>query len=219
MRDAPTPAARGRLARPLLALSLTAAAGLAVRGLNASQGIHGPEVPRTGSGPRSVARAAPRTGDGVSRRGALVREPTTQAEARATVRFCDRASAHHADALRETALRAGDPLAAANAVRALGRLRLVAQDREFLDLLGDPRPRVRHETILALGESRSEAAVPFLAPLLRGGDAKARTLAIHALGRVGGADARARLREVIAEQSASREDRAFARAGCPVGAR
>ena len=148
----------------------------------------------------------------VERRGVLVRDPKTQGEVREMVAFCDTAAQGDVEALREVALHGENVLAAANAIRALGRLRAVARDPELRALLADPRERIRDETILALGESRDRDAVALLEPLVSGDDAKARVLAIHALGRLGGERAEAVLRQVLESASASREDLAFVRA-------
>jgi HEAT repeat protein len=130
----------------------------------------------------------------VARRGELVREPSTQAQARAMVAFCDTASPADVADLRDVALSAQSPLAAGNAVRALGRLGVLARDPALLALLEDPRPRVRDETILALGECRDPQAIAPLEAFALGSDPKARILAIRALGRIGGARARAAAR-------------------------
>lgn len=194
---------------PVLALLLAATTGLVVYALDTSQDLDEQGV-RLQCTLRAVA--ARRTRAASTTRGALIQEPVTQADARSMIRFCDRASAGQRNALRETALQAKDPLAAANAVRALGRLGAVLGDAELVALLRDPRERVRDETILALGEGRDEAAVALLAPLAQGDDPKVRTLAIRAIGRAGGGQAESALADVLRRPSATREELAFARA-------
>jgi HEAT repeat protein len=159
-----------------------------------------------------VRRARSARGTHVAR-GALVAAPRDQQDVGATVEFCDTATAADVPALRDVALTAPSPLAAGNAVRALGRLRAVAKDADVLALLGDPRERVRDETILALGESRDEAALDLLEPLARAGDEHRRDLAVRAVGRIGGERARAVLDRVASDPQAPASAAAFARAG------
>lgn len=118
-------------------------------------------------------------------------------------------SSQDAAALRRAALRAPDPLVAGNAVRALGRLR-AEFDPELLALLDDPRPRMRQELVLALGECRREVAVASLERVLTGSDAQLRLLAIQALGRHGSPAARAAL-AAFAAHAETPVERAFLR--------
>lgn len=110
--------------------------------------------------------------------------PSTPEEVRAIVRYCEEAGPERVAELRWVALEAEHPLVAGNAVRALGRLRAVAGDAALVELIADPRPRLRQETVLALGRSGDPAAVDVLAPLLEGEGADLRTLAIQALGEL-----------------------------------
>lgn len=144
--------------------------------------------------------------------GRLVLEPATQEEVRQVVTFCDLATRADIAALREAALTAQDPLVAGNAVRALGRLRVVARDPQLAALVHDPRSRVRDETIIALGECGDRAASDTLATLAADPDPKVRVLALRSLGRLGGERAEEVARGVLAGTDASREERAFARA-------
>jgi HEAT repeat protein len=142
----------------------------------------------------------------------VLADPTTPAEVRAVVAFCDRARASDAGALRETALRGRNVLAAGNAIRALGRIGMVSSDPDLVALLRDPRERVRHEAILALGQSGDPGAVPHLEPIaMDDGDPRAQLLAIGALGRLGGPRADTRLQEILASASCTPEQIAFAR--------
>jgi hypothetical protein len=145
--------------------------------------------------------------------GALIAAPADQRDVRAMVDYCDTASAAEIAGLRDVALHAPDALAAGNAVRALGRLHAVAKDADLVRLLDDPRERVRDETILALGESRSASTLERLEPLLRAGDQHVRVLAIRAIGRVGGERARRILSAVADDPAGTPEIAAFARAG------
>jgi HEAT repeat protein len=113
--------------------------------------------------------------------------------------------------LRRVALKSTDPLVAGNAVRALGRLKMVAGDEELVGLLIDERPRVRQEIIVALGKSGWRASVPRLARLVRDDDRTVRLLAIQAIRELGGREADAILREVRNRADATEAERAFAR--------
>ena len=135
----------------------------------------------------------------------------TPAELRVVVRFCREAVAADATELRSVALSSPDPLVAGNALRALGRLGAVAHDPELIALLEDSRPRVRQEVVIALGASGYPPVVEDLAPLLEEDDAVLRPLVLHALGRLGGARARALLESVLRDRETKEVDRAFAR--------
>ena len=151
--------------------------------------------------------------------GALVADPQSAQDVRWLVEFCDTATSADVAALRDVALNARNPLAAGNAVRALGRLHAMAKDRELLKLLDDSRDRVRDETILALGESRDSSTLVLLDPLLRSADAHVRALAARAVGRVGGESGRAVLSRVAADPAETPEVLAFARAGLDLSRR
>jgi HEAT repeats len=207
------PVSRGRQAvLPVLALLLVAAGATVVYSALALQDIEEGCV-RTETIRRTTRTRMRllRSRGGVPRRGELIAAPSTSAEVRAMVAFCDTARPGDAAALREVALRTGDSLGASNAVRALGRLRAVAADPELPALVHDPRERVRHETILALGGSGDAPVAATLVPLTRDADPKVRLAALHALGRIGGPVARDVARDVLASPSASREEKAFAR--------
>jgi hypothetical protein len=145
--------------------------------------------------------------------GTLIAAPLDQRDVRAMVEFCDTATVGDVPALRDVALTAQSPLAAGNAVRALGRLHAVAKDADLVKLLDDPRVRVRDELILALGESRDTSAIELLEPLVRAQDEHLRVLAIHAIGRIGGETARRMLEQVSVDSAATPETVAFARSG------
>jgi HEAT repeat protein len=69
---------------------------------------------------------------------------------------------------------------------------------------------VRQEAVVALGRSGDPAAVRAIAPLLAGDDPTLRSLAIQALGRLGGSSAQALLEQVANEPRSTPVDRAFA---------
>ena len=124
-------------------------------------------------------------------------------------RFCGSADRTAAAELRSAALTDADPLIAGNALRALGRLQLVACDPELRALLSDPRPRVRQEAVIAMGGCGDPTAVAAIAPLLQ--ESTLRSLAIQALGRLGGSQARALLDQVMGDPRSTPTDCAFAR--------
>jgi len=138
-------------------------------------------------------------------------QPRTQAGVRDLVRFCRGATSEHVPELRRVALSSGDPLVVGNALRALGRLHAVAKDPELIALVGDERPRVRQEVVVALGNSGYPPVVGDLVPLLDRDDPTLRPLVIHALGCLGGERARAALSTVLDDPRATAADRAFAR--------
>lgn len=109
---------------------------------------------------------------------------------RAFKRRCDAATSSDAAWLRQLALNAEDPLVAGQAIQALGRLGLFGNDGAYLALIDDPRSRVRHESVRALGGCGDEIVAGVLTPLLIESDATMRALAIQALGRLPGREAR-----------------------------
>lgn len=88
------------------------------------------------------------------------------------------------DDLRHLALHSKDPLVAGNAIRALGRLGLVAGDEEWTALLDDPRMRVRQEIVRALGQSKDPRVAAVLHRMSNGNDPTLRTIAIHSLAQL-----------------------------------
>ena len=215
MRMSRSLAGKARMVLPVLALLLAAAGALVVFSLFALQDVEESCVvaqiaTRRVAVEKRLARA--RSRNAPARRGALIAAPSTQSEVRAMVDFCDTATSSDREALRETALHAESPLAAGNAIRALGRLHAVVRDPELVALLRDRRERVRDETVLALGESRNAEAVELLEPFVRDADRRVRLLALRAIGRVGGERAESVLRSVRDDPSASREEQAFAQA-------
>jgi len=144
-------------------------------------------------------------------RGRLLTEAKTPEDVRAMVTFCRQAGYSDVRALKKVALTAKDPLAVGNAIRALGRLRKVAQDAKLVGLLEDERTRVRHETVLALGESGDRSAVGHLKPLLVDKDATTRMLAVRAIGEIGGVEATQLLKRQEARGGATETERAFIR--------
>lgn len=103
------------------------------------------------------------------------------------------ATAEDVAVLREAARSATDPIIAAYAIRALGRLGRFQADDPLTVALEDPRPRVRQEAVRALGVTGDPAARLFLEPLLQAEDETTRHLAIQALGELGTEEARALL--------------------------
>jgi len=215
MRPADERTARVPRTAPALAFLLLAAAAVSVAFLSGGNDADGAARQAERAATVVAARARPvlSARSGGAAVGALVAAPRDQGDARAMVEFCDTATAADVPALREVALTARDPLAAGNAVRALGRLRAVSKDADLVKLLDDPRERVRDETILALGESRDASALGRLEQLVRSVDPHVRVLAIRAVGRVGGARARSILEQVADDPSGTPESAAFARAG------
>ena len=142
----------------------------------------------------------------------LPMEIETRADVRELRRAARTAGPEDVRALAEAALTAQDPLVAAHAVRALGRLGAVAGDPALRLLLHDPRGRVRQEVVRALGLERDRSAVPDLAELLGTADASLRPMVIQALGRIGGPEACLLLTGVLEAPGASEVDRVFARA-------
>ena len=130
----------------------------------------------------------------------------------AMVKFCQQAGHHDVPALKNIALTAQDPLAAGNAIGALGRLLSVAHDPELVALVSDGRDRVRKETILALGKSGDPLAIPLLEPLLADEDPAVRMLAIRAVGEIGGPRATELLRGVLDRPGRTQAERGCARA-------
>jgi HEAT repeat protein len=135
------------------------------------------------------------------------RAPRTQPEAVALVHACQQATADDLTLLAELARR-DDPLTAGNAIAALGRLGRAA-DPGLLPLLRDPRPRVRHEMITAIGRSRALHAVPHLEPLLTDPDPVTQQLTIVALADLGAEEP---LRRFVQNPAADPIARLFAEA-------
>lgn len=135
----------------------------------------------------------------------------TPQELRSVLRYCREAEQASASRLKQAALTSGDPLVAGNSIRALGRLGLARTSTGIPALLDDPRPRIRQETLIALGKSGDPAALPHLAPLIKSEDATLRALAIQALGRLGGTRARSLVEAILSDSTATASDRAFAR--------
>ncbi|MBK8978255.1 MAG: HEAT repeat domain-containing protein [Planctomycetes bacterium] len=138
-------------------------------------------------------------------------EPQTMADVHALRARTAAATAEAIPALRRTALAAGNPLAAGLALQALGRLRAVAGDAELLALVDDPRPRVRQELVAALGTSGDPTCATTLAAATRDADETTRTLAIRALGVLGGRAAHSELQRLQARTDLTRVERTFLR--------
>lgn len=157
-------------------------------------------APAAAADPTVLADTAPRT------------QPAAVA---ALVAACNTATASDLAHLRQLAM-SPDPLVAGNAIRALGRIGAVHTDRQLLQRLHDPQPRVRHELIAALGGcGDAAAAVPYLEPLLRGDDEQARMLSISALVQL---RATGPLQRLLHEPSTDAATRAYARAAAaPLG--
>jgi len=136
-------------------------------------------------------------------------DPADPAEVRLVVGFCADAGAEDLAALRHAALHSENPLVVGNAVKALGRLKAVMGDDELLALLDDERPRVRDDTVVALGNSADPRATTLLVPLLGAEGRAQRTLVIQALGKIGTEEARAALEQFAPR--ATDTERAFLR--------
>ena len=136
----------------------------------------------------------------------------TPEQVREVLRLTRGATSEGLPALRDAALTAEDPLVAGNAVKALGRLGAFNTDAELLALIADPRERVRQDAAMACGLDGRPEAVPHLARVLEEADATLRPLALEALGRIGGAEARQLVEEVVADPGSSATERVFARA-------
>jgi HEAT repeat protein len=147
-----------------------------------------------------------------------VMQATTPADVRTVTRFCRKAGEGDVAALRYAATKSDDPLVVGNALRALGRLGAFAGDAELEALLTDERQRVRQEAVIALGYSGSgAAAVERLVPLVEERDPMLRPLALQALGRLGGEQARDVLKSVLSDERSSEAERALAREGLARG--
>jgi len=149
---------------------------------------------------------------GHSRRDRLTAQTRTLEDVPAMVSFCQQADYSDVTALKNMALTARDPLAAGNAIGALGRLRKVAHDPELVALLRDERRRVRRETVVALGKGGEDSSIKDLEPLLGDNDAIVRLLAIRAIGEIGGQRATEVLRGVTGRPGATQNERLFAQA-------
>ncbi len=134
-------------------------------------------------------------------------EPLLESEVSSFVTACELADASEIPRLRQMA-GSEDPLVAGRAIAALGRLGSVHDDPELLKHLQDPRPRVRHETIIDLGSSGEKHVVPLLIPILEEKDSQAQLLAITALGQLG---ATASLTELAQAPGTDPTTRAFAK--------
>ena len=137
---------------------------------------------------------------------------TTPAEVREVLRITKAATSQDRPALLDAALHAADPLVAGSAVKALGRLHGFTSEPALLALVTDPRLRVRQDAVTACGLDGRAAAIPHLERALATSDAALRPLVLEALGRIGGATARALVQRVAADPDAARTDRVFARA-------
>ncbi len=175
----------------LLAVSLAALAGMTLDPTGSTE--RDSVEPAGGDDQQRVAPTA---------RGELERltsfptlDPTTPADVREILRYCEAAGSEQIADLRRAALESSHPLAVGNALRALGRLGAVMGDPDLLALVEDERPRVRQELVMALGVSGDPAALGMLSPLLDS-EPGLRPLVIQALGRLGGDQARAILATV-----------------------
>ena len=101
----------------------------------------------------------------------------SQAEVRAAVFAARAAAPADRSGLRDAALHAVDPTVAGAALRALGRLGLVAADAELLALADDPRPRIRQELLLALAAVDAPGTGSLLTRALDDPDASVAALA------------------------------------------
>jgi len=139
-------------------------------------------------------------------------EIRTPAELREFKRRCDDAVPFDEPWLRQLALNAEDPLVAGQAVQSLGRLGLFGNDPAYFRLLDDPRMRVRHEAVRALGGCDDAAVAEQLTPLLADADDTTRALAIQSLGRLPGPLARQALKAYQRDGDPDSTEQAFLRA-------
>ena len=137
---------------------------------------------------------------------------TTPAQVREVLKLTGEATADDRDALRAAALTSADPLVAGNAVKALGRLRLVSSDPDLLALTSDSRLRVRQDAVTACGLDGGRESVPYLEKALATSDPSVRPLAIQSLGEIGGSSARALVAAVAQDSNATTTERVFAQA-------
>ena len=135
---------------------------------------------------------------------------TTPEEVREVVRLLDAARVSDRAILTDIALRAQDALVCGNAIRALGRLEAFCSDAELLALMNDARMRVRQDAVVASGLDGGVESIPFLERVLQGEDATLRTLAIEALGQIGG-DQAERLVLTLLDGPTSKTEQVFAR--------
>ena len=137
---------------------------------------------------------------------------TNPEEVREVLRLTRGATSSDRPALLHAALTAEDPLVAGNAVKALGRLKILASDPTLLDLIADPRRRVRQDAVIACGLDGSDVAIPYLEKAFAKGDASLQPLIIDALGKIGGPAASELIQRIGSDPQASQTDRVFARA-------
>jgi hypothetical protein len=114
--------------------------------------------------------------------------------------------------LRLAALESDDPYVVGNAIHALGILGRVAGDRELIAMIDDPRLRVRQELVRSLGASSDVSAVAVLGRVIAGDDPTLRPLALQALGRLGGDEARRLIASTLDDPRSDAVELAFARA-------
>lgn len=203
----PTPRAN------LLALgcAILAVGGVALLALREQPEDASPITTPVGPGAQpETGRAAPRESVSLESGNEVV--INTPAELRTFKRRCDTATSPDEPWLRQLALQAEDPLVAGQAIQALGRLGLFGNDPAYLRLLDDPRTRVRHETVRALGGCGDASATAILTPLLAEPDDTTRALAIQALGRLPGRGARESLLTYERTADPSETELAFLRA-------
>ncbi len=163
-----------------------------------------------GEGAEVVASGA-RAPDAAASAG-LVAEATTPEDVRDVLRFTRAATTNDQDALRHAALSSADPLVAGNALKALGRLKLISKDEALLALTSDPRQRVRQDAVTACGLDGGAPALARLEQALATGDASIRPLVLRSLGLIRGDASRRLIEGVASDPQASETDRAFARA-------
>lgn len=129
--------------------------GLAV--LSAVVAAIGTELPPRTGGAALVGASLP---DESVRGGPI--DVSTPSGLRAWVARCRNPSSSDLLVFRTQALHDDDPLVAGNAIAALGRLGAVWGDDELLELLDDPRPRVRQQLIVALSQCGNADALRWL---------------------------------------------------------
>lgn len=123
-----------------------------------------------------------------------------------------REAAADPERLERWALEAPDASVAGRAVRELGLLGRCRVDSRLLRLLDDARLRVRQEVVVALGRSGDRRGVDLLARYLTPeADPRMQTLALEALGRLGGPAARGLLEAFLARERTPEVSRHWAR--------
>lgn len=211
---------------PAIIVAVIVSAGLAALGSSGFRGARAEAVVAASAAPAapSPARAHTLRRDGAEQAmsgvptpdtrpsAVLVAQATSPQEVRDVLRFTREASKNDRQTLRRAALESADPLVAGNALKALGRLKLLSSDDALLALTADPRQRVRQDAVTACGLDGGAPALVRLEQALATGDATIRPLVLRSLGLIRGEPSRRLIEGVASDPHASETDRAFARA-------